>query len=32
MYEEDLSDIKTKEITFDKQRKMESLTVHPYCC
>lgn len=32
MHEEDLPDTKTKEISFDKRGKMESLTVHAYCC
>lgn len=32
MYDEDLPDTKTEEITFYKKGKMESLTVHAYCC
>jgi len=32
VYKEDISGIETKEITSDKRRKMESLTVHVYSC
>lgn len=32
MHKEDLSDTETKEITSDKRRKMESLTVHIHSC